>query len=224
MVDNKNNNPEGNSDLNELAATMTKGIRRWEKVIYPMMIAFIILAAYGFYLIYNVTKDMRNISTNMLVMTKAVVTMTNTLNQKMNQIDHQMGAINIHMDKMNRNMASVSTMSEKIGEMTHAIHNMNASVNSMSHSVYSMVYSTQSMSSNLGELNDNISAPMNSMNSMIPWSMMPGQKAKRKNSVPPPPPVNSRYQYPATPYAQPRPAQPAQQVKPNPMTNQEAKQ
>lgn len=204
-----NNNNENMSDLDQLAATMTKGIRRWEKVIYPMMIAFIILAAYGFWLIYNVTKDMRNISTNMIVMTKAVVTMTNTINQKMNQIDHQMGAINIHMDKMNTNMSSVPQMSERIVDMTQAIYEMNNSVNNMSHSVYSMVYSTSSMSSNLGELNDNISAPLNSMNSVIPWSMMPGSSNKRRNT-PPAPPMVPRYNtypapYPSAPAATPSP-------------------
>lgn len=190
-------NQNASCDINELASTMTKGIRRWEKVIYPMMIAFIILAAYGFWLIYNVTKDMRNISTNMIVMTKAVVTMTNTLNQKMNQIDHQMGAINIHMDKMNTNMESVTTMSDRIADMTAAIHNMNSSINSMSHSVYSMVYSTSAMSSNIGELNENISVPMNSMNSMVPWSMMPGGNKKR-NQVPPRT-ATPYYRYPAVP-------------------------
>ena len=205
----ENNKSEEACDLNQLAKTMTKGIRRWEKVIYPMMIAFIILAAYGFYLIYNVTKDMRNISTNMIVMTRAVVTMTNTLNKNMNQIDHQMGAINIHMDKMNTNMSSVPGMSDRIIDMTKAIYEMNASVNNMSHSVYSMVYSTSSMSSNLGELNDNISAPLNSMNSVIPWSMMPGNGNKnRRNNSPPMQPGYTPYQnnYPiAPPVANPAP-------------------
>lgn len=202
---NKNTASEEKFDINDLADAMTKGIRRWEKVIYPMMIAFVILAVYGFYLIFNVTKDMRNISNNMYAMTKAVVTMTNTLNQKMNQIDHQMGAINIHMDKMNRNMESVTVMSDRIVEMTNAINSMNASVNSMSHSVYSMVYSTNSMSSNLGELNENISTPMKSMNSVMPWSMMPGGKTKRST---PPPPVIPRYNsYPVAPYAPVRPSQ-----------------
>jgi len=213
------NNNSTSSDINELASTMNKGIRRWEKVIYPMMIAFIILAAYGFWLIYNVTKDMRNISTNMIVMTKAVVTMTNTLNQKMNQIDHQMGAINIHMDKMNTNMESVTTMNDRIADMTAAIHNMNTSINSMSHSVYSMVYSTSAMSSNIGELNDNISVPMNSMNSVIPWSMMPGGNKNRRTT--PPPNMLPRYNYPMVPVqpmqGQPNVQAPSQQSQ----TNQE---
>lgn len=204
MVDNNKDTGEA-CDLNEFASTMTKGIRRWEKVIYPMMIAFIILAAYGFWLIYNVTKDMRNISSNMIVMTKAVVTMTNTLNQKMNQIDHQMGAMNIHMDKLITNTSHVAEMNHRIAEMTHSIHNMNSAVTNMNRSVYAMVGSTSSMSSNLGELNDNISAPMNSMNSMIPWSIMPGQNKRRTNTAPPPVP---RYNYPVTPYTQPRIVQP----------------
>lgn len=195
----KNNNDQNaganNYDFNELASTMTQGIRRWEKVIYPMMIAFIILAAYGFWLIYNLTKDMHNISTNMLVMTNSVVSMNNTLDARMAQVTDQMAVINTEMSSMNENMGAVTTMNSRITEMTDAINSMNASINSMSHSVYSMVYSTRDMSSNIGELNDNFSAPMNSINSIVPWSAMPGRSKTRRYSPPQSPGV---YGYPYT--------------------------
>ncbi len=204
MEDNDNNKKStqntANVDFNELAKTMTKGIRRWEKVIYPMMIGFVILAIYGFYLIYNVTKDMHSITNNMMSMTRAVVTMTNTMNQKMNQIDHQMGAINIHMDKMTQHMAAIPKMTGNIKEMTQAIHGMNSSIGYMNQYVYSMVRSTSDMSSNLGELNDNISAPMKSMNNVVPWSMIPNMSNNRNKPAP-----RQNYQYPKTPYVQPMP-------------------
>lgn len=170
-------------DINELARTMTKGIRRWEKVIYPMMIGFIILAAYGFWLIFNVTKDMHQITTNMVVMTKAVVTMTNTINKKMNAIDNQMTTMNQHMSAVSHMDEEISGMSHSVRDMTDAIIQMNHNLTGIYQSVHFMGNSTHSMSSNLSELNQNISAPMNSINSVIPWSMMSNKNRKPRNQT-----------------------------------------
>ncbi|MGB5456237.1 MAG: hypothetical protein WBO18_09740, partial [Gammaproteobacteria bacterium] len=43
--------------LSRLADTFDKSARRWEMVVYPSMFAFILLAGYGFYLIYHLTHD-----------------------------------------------------------------------------------------------------------------------------------------------------------------------
>ncbi len=135
-----------------LSDVMTKGIRRWEKVIYPMMLAFILLAGYGFYLIVNLTKDMTKITDNMVLMTEAVVTMQKNL-------DKQLTSINIEM--------------KHIEEMNYSIQNMNQTLIGIHQSVYYMAQTTGQMNSHISELNDNISKPMGSFNSFMPWSMMP---------------------------------------------------
>jgi len=186
-------------NLDRLACTMTTGIQRWEKVIYPMMIAFIVLAVYGFYLIYNVTRDMNHITHNMNAMTSAVVDITETLDQKMNQMDHQMGAINIHMDKMNQNISSVPNLDKNIAQMNLAINSlnqqvvtmtdnmvqMNQSIAQMNQSVYNLNYAANRMSNHVGELNHNFSGPMSTVNSMMPWSFMPGQGSRQFYAQPP---------------------------------------
>ncbi|MBN2646970.1 MAG: hypothetical protein JXR44_04200 [Thiotrichales bacterium] len=189
-------------NIDRLALTMTHGIRRWEKVIYPMMIAFIVLAIYGFYLIYNVTRDMNQITNNMGAMTGAVVEITQTLSQKMNQIDRQMGAINIHMDKMNQNISAVPSLDNNIGLITQSLQNlnqqvtvmtenvgqMNQSVGQMNQSVYSLNHAAGNMSNHLGELNHNFSGPMNAFNSVMPWSFMPNFSGNPSYSHPAPAP------------------------------------
>ncbi|BBP45199.1 hypothetical protein THMIRHAS_05720 [Thiosulfatimonas sediminis] len=190
-------------NLDKLAQTMTYGIRRWEKVIYPMMVAFIVLAIYGFYLIYNVTRDMNQITQNMTAMTGAVVDITKTLDQKMNQIDHQMGAINIHMDKMNQNIRAVPNLDKNIAQITSSIqelnqhiltmsdnmHQVNQSMTQMNQSVYSLNHAATRMSGNLGELNRNISVPMGTFNSMMPWSFMQNNQRPTPNYYAPAPQV-----------------------------------
>lgn len=177
------NNPKHEEavDINELARTMTKGIRRWEKVIYPMMIGFIVLAIYGFWLIFNVTRDMHQITTNMVVMTKAVVTMTNTINRKMNAIDDQMVIMNQHMSSISHMDKEISGMTDSVRDMTNSIVEMNHNLSGIYQSVHFMGNSTYTMSSNLSELNQNISGPMNSINSVIPWTMMSNKKTQPRN-------------------------------------------
>ncbi len=172
------------SDLDEFAVTMTKGVRRWEKVIYPMMIAFIILAGYGFWLIYNVTQDMHKMTLHTGTMAEAVVSMAATVNIKLHTIDK-------HMEEMNENIASVknldlhlSSISSSVSTMTKSLISMDQTITQMHHSVYSMGHSTHAMSGNLAELNHNISAPLNTMNSMIPWSVMPNTQRPQSQGFP----------------------------------------
>lgn len=224
-------------DISALSRAMTDGIRRWEKVLYPMMVAFIILAIYGFYLIYNITQDMRNMSNNMetitkemhemtkdfgqitenmLVMTKAVVTMTNTMNRKLESIDGRMVSMDVHLAHLNASidgmensfkntntyMSELNQSVEKIEgdfrETNQHMENMNGEISKVNQqlgkvtttlhgihqAVYFMGYSTNNMSHNLSELNGNISAPMSSFNSMVPWSVMPKNQNMSPPSVP----------------------------------------
>ena len=54
---------EPNDDLHPVAASNDRlaqvfesSARRWELIVYPSLFAFIILAAYGFYLIFNLPR------------------------------------------------------------------------------------------------------------------------------------------------------------------------
>ena len=43
--------------MDKFATTFEVSARRWELVVYPSLLAFIVLAAYGFFLIYTLTTD-----------------------------------------------------------------------------------------------------------------------------------------------------------------------
>jgi hypothetical protein len=51
--------------LERFACSFEASARRWEIVVYPMMLAFVILAAYGFYLIYSMTRDVHRVTEQM---------------------------------------------------------------------------------------------------------------------------------------------------------------
>ncbi|MGB5640738.1 MAG: hypothetical protein WBM63_16620, partial [Sedimenticolaceae bacterium] len=48
---------DANAGYDRLSEVFESSARRWELIVYPSLFAFIILAAYGFYLIYNLAKD-----------------------------------------------------------------------------------------------------------------------------------------------------------------------
>jgi len=56
---NKDKNMEAcmGESLDKLSTAFMDSARRWEMIVYPSLFAFIILAGYGFFLIYSLTKD-----------------------------------------------------------------------------------------------------------------------------------------------------------------------
>jgi len=167
--------------------TISQGIRRWEKVIFPMMMAFIVLAGYGFFLIYHLAYDIGMMSNNMAQMTMTVDKNMNIIAQELRVIQKEM-----------------KTMTGEIVSMDDHLANMNTS---MSH----IGYSTERMGTDLWDLNRSISGPMSTVNNMAPWRMMGGRK-----EPPPPQPYGGHYPVPNAPnqYQQLH-AQPAAQPEPS---------
>lgn len=93
--------------LAELTQTFTVSARRWEMIVYPSMFAFILLASYGFFLIYSLTKDVGNIAI------------------EMKSINHTMQAVVVNMERQ--------TLT--VQEMNGYVRNLSISANKMSHDV-----------------------------------------------------------------------------------------
>ena len=103
--------------LDQLANGFTESARRWEMIVYPSLVAFIILAGYGFFLIYSLTKDVH------LVV------------EDMHKITTSMERIVVNMDTVSKNMVvmtqTVDSQSASMREMTYHVRGMNMSMNKM---------------------------------------------------------------------------------------------
>lgn len=96
--------------LDELSKAFMASARRWEMIVYPSLIAFIILAGYGFFLIYSLTMDasriadnMNNIAVQMDSISKNMVVMTQTVDSQsasMQEMVHHMRGMNVSMNQM----------------------------------------------------------------------------------------------------------------------------
>lgn len=195
----------------ELSKSLTSGIRKWEKVMYPMMVGFIILAIYGFYLIYNVTHDMSKISKSVSEMNFTVSQMSASIFQmvtitgvQMDRIDTRMGEINQTMNSLNDGVSSmsknISSLTTDISSMNGTLIRLNTTLDGMYESVYYMGQTTGQMNSNFSELNQNISKPLDSMNNVMPWSMFGSKKySDHKNRYQAPPRAMSYTTYNSKP-------------------------
>lgn len=111
--------------LDQLSKAFMASARRWEMIVYPALFAFIILASYGFFLIYSLTTDisrvaddmnkitltMERVAVNMDAVSKNMVVMTQTVDSQsasMKEMVYHMRGVNISMNRMRYDMTNIS--------------------------------------------------------------------------------------------------------------------
>lgn len=91
--------PQQLEPMERFVACFERSARRWEIVIYPAMFAFIILAAYGFYLVYSLTYDMHRMARSMDTMVVSMQEMSDKLDT-MNPMLARLGSMDSSMRTM----------------------------------------------------------------------------------------------------------------------------
>ena len=127
--------------MDELTQTFTASARRWELIVYPSMFAFVLLATYGFFLIYSLTQDVGLVA------------------EEMKNIGQNMTTITSHMDSISTNMVN----------MTTTMHGQSITMSEMNKNMMSMSASMNQMRYDMAIMNNSVSRPMNFMNSFMPW-------------------------------------------------------
>ena len=145
--------------MERFTRTFETSARRWELVVYPSLFAFIILAAYGFYLIYSLTSDVallaKSVDTNMGAHMEQ---MTGSIQSLSNNIDTMTGRI----EQMT---GSVKHIAHKVDTLEPMLTNMA----SMSHAIQIMAAHTDQMRRDMTIMNQSVSRPMSFMNTFMPW-------------------------------------------------------
>ncbi len=182
--------PEHLVSLERFAKSFEASARRWELVVYPSLFAFIVLAAYGFFLIFNLSKDMHALSLyidphmekNMALMSGNIAELTKTIEKMTVQVQSMAGnldAINVHMTSMDGYIAKMDghmeTVTQHTGVMTtqmvdiskklNTLEPINAQMGAMNDAIRAMTANTSFMTRDMGQLG----RPMNFMNKFMPW-------------------------------------------------------
>ena len=174
---------EGGAEcMGRLADSFEASARRWELIVYPSMIAFILLASYGFYLIYNLTHDISDVAKSVREMTASVT--------------EDLGEISGKMSHIADATAYMQPMSADIRALSGNINEMNTSVSHMQY--------------NMWQLNRNVSAPFNMVDKMMPFGSSRPYGRSNSRIIPPlhPRQPNAYNPQPAT-SSVPTPANPA---------------
>ena len=151
--------------MSQFARSFEASARRWELVVYPSMLAFIILAAYGFFLIYKLTSDIDRITVQMEAISVSMV----NINKNFSSTTNNMNTVTKNMVKMT---GYIESMTQDIDEQNTSMQaivasmdRMNTSIDSMSVTMYDMRFDTATMGRNL----HSTTGPMRFMNSFMPW-------------------------------------------------------
>ncbi|MCU0971020.1 MAG: hypothetical protein MUF57_04295, partial [Gammaproteobacteria bacterium] len=102
--------------MDRLSAAFETSARRWELIVYPSLFAFIILAAYGFYLVFSLAKDVHylaiSVDSNMTV-----------LASNMQSVSDNMGQLTANVRTM---AVSVESMNNKVGTLEPMLANISS--------------------------------------------------------------------------------------------------
>jgi uncharacterized protein YoxC len=133
--------------MERLADTFENSAKRWELIVYPSLVAFIVLAVYGFYLVYTLSRDVHNLSLT-------ITTLTISVDRNMNELTN-----------------TVRTMDHTMVKMGNNIGHMDGNIKAMTQNIASMTYNTNSMAASTYYMQRNIrdvARPMNIMSSFMP--------------------------------------------------------
>lgn len=161
MTDNSDSmaEPGGQSDsMDRLSLAFETSARRWELIVYPTLFAFILLAAYGFYLIFSLAKDVhflaKSVDTNMNLMSSNMRSMTDSVGQ------------------LSANVRTMAVSVDSMAQDVRTLEPMLTSMDSMEESMKAMTVSTHYIQRDMRGMNSNmrdVSRPMTMWNSFVPW-------------------------------------------------------
>jgi len=153
----------GNSySMDRLSHAFETSARRWELIVYPSLFAFIILAAYGFYLVFSLAKDVHylaiSVDSNMTVLASNM----QSVSDNMGQLTANVRTMAVSVDSIARDvstlepiLANMDSMNQSMRSITLTTHNMRGDMAGMRTDVYGM--------------NQSLGRPMSFFNTFMPW-------------------------------------------------------
>jgi len=150
------------NSFDRLSEAFETSARRWELIVYPSLFGFILLAGYGFFLIYSLTRDVHylaiSVDSNMTVMSSNFQSVADN----MNSLTANIRTMTINMEDINQKVGTLEPM------LTN-IDSMDRSMDSMDRAIQSITFSTNNMRNDMASMNKNVSRPMSFMNTFMPW-------------------------------------------------------
>ena len=147
--------PDNEIEYVRLSEVFESSARRWELIIYPSLFAFIVLALYGFYLIYNLQRDVHYLAIS-------VDTNMTTLAGNMQSVSRNVRAMTVSLDAIDRKVGTLEPMLVNI-------HSMDQSMRTMTQTTGALNAAAQGMNLHMYQMNRDIGRPMRMFDAFMPW-------------------------------------------------------
>jgi len=129
--------------MDKFARSFEASARRWELVVYPSLMAFIVLAAYGFYLIYTLTGDVNRLARSMETMVVSVNDLAANMNSVSGNVANISGNlstiatdVNSGSSDMNHLLVKMEDINKSVGVMTVPMYHIRNDMGRMSHNIH----------------------------------------------------------------------------------------
>ena len=154
--------------MDRFVAAFEASARRWELIVYPALLSFVVLAAYGFFLIYTLSKDIHtlalgmdpdmgknlsHISESVIYLSENIRTMTRRVHNMSESVEY-----------MSRKMDAL----ENLDPMLVNMRGINASMTTITQNMQTMNMTGDAMRYEVGKMGQSM-RPMNFMNNFVPW-------------------------------------------------------
>lgn len=181
-------------ELHEFEARQSGISKSLQIIVYPSLVAFVVLAAYGFYLVQALTTDVHRL-------TETIANMSDSVDRNLTNMSGYMNNMNGQMANM---ASSTESMNQNIAQMTHTTQVMGGDMRQMNASTQNMAASTYNIQRDMWSMNKNVSKPFKAMGKFLPFG---GNDTNPYVVAPPPTPyygTNNMYGW----YRQPVQQQP----------------
>ncbi len=176
--------------LTTLVSALVESNRRWQIVVFPSLFAFVLLAAYGFYLIYNLVEDVDKMASSMSVNVGFMAERMGQISLNIDALTGSVREISVNLDDltgtvtaMNGTIQSIAVQTQTMPPMLDAMQEVSARIASMDSRIGAMTTSiqhmdgqmsaitaaTQHIGGNVSGINQSIGPPMNFMRNIMPW-------------------------------------------------------
>ncbi len=173
-----------------LVTSLVQTNRRLQMVVFPALLAFVLLASYGFYLVFSLVEDvdkmamavdvnMSSMAGRMSQISQNLDALTGTIRDIAVTLDDLSGtvtAMNGKLDTLPPMLEAMRDIEGRMAAMDQSTRSMDAGVGAMTASMQTLnnqmagiTAAVQHISGNVSGLNQNIGRPLNFMNNMMPW-------------------------------------------------------
>lgn len=147
-----------------------RSARRWEMIIYPGMIILVMFMAYGFYMIYNLTSDMRTMVARFD--DPQIVKNLSGISTAMQSLSIDIRQMTDKVEGMSKDTSSMSASTGEMAKLMKSVEYMKSidtELKKMNQTIYVMGGNVSYLRRDMANMNRSISRPMGMLNSVLPF-------------------------------------------------------